>query len=185
MNEEALIGLLKSGQREAFAELVDAFRTPVLNICYRFLLNREDAEDVSQEVFIEVFRSIRNFRGESKLSTWIYRIAATKSMSEIKKKNRKKRISSVGKTLGLEKLSNWLTDPERPDKSLEEAEGYTLLMKALDSLPENQRIALTLSKMDGYTNTEIAGIMQTTVTAVDSLIYRSRQNLKNFYKKNN
>jgi RNA polymerase sigma-70 factor, ECF subfamily len=183
MNEAELILQLKSGNREAFAQLVSAYRNSVLNVCYRFLLNQEDAEDVSQEVFFEVYRSIKNFRGESKLSTWIYRIAATKSMNEIKRINRKKRISSAAKTLGIEKIASLIAGNERPDKALEDHEGFSILMKALNNLPENQRIALTLSKLEGHCNAEIAEIMQTTLTAVDSLIYRAKQNLKSFEKK--
>jgi len=179
-NEPDLLILLKSGDSEAFAELIALYKRTVLNICYRFLLNREDAEDVSQEVFIEVYSSVKNFRAESKLSTWIYRIAVSKSLDEIKKQSRKKRISSIGKTLGIESVAHLLGGAVRPDQLVEEKEGMAQLMKALNKLHENQRIALTLSKMDGYSNSEIAEIMQTSPTAVDSLIYRAKQNLKSF-----
>ena len=179
MNESEIIEQLKSGDKNAFNILVDTYRNQVLNICYRFLLNKEDAEDASQEVFIEVFYSVRDFRADSKLSTWIYRIAVSKSLDEIKKRNRKKRISSFGKTIGLEKIVNLVTGNERPDKTFEENEGLTELMKSLEKLPENQRIALTLSKVEGYNNTEIAETMQTTVAAVESLIYRAKQHLIN------
>lgn len=171
---------LKSGDRIAFVELVAYYRKTVLNICYRFLLNREDAEDVSQEVFIEVFSSVRNFREDSKLSTWIFRIAVSKSLDELKKRSRKKRISSIGKTLGLENVSNWLAGNDQPDQHIEEQEDLILIQNALDKLHESQRIALTLSKIEGYSNSDVAEIMQTSLTAVDSLIYRARQNLKSF-----
>ncbi len=169
---------LQSGNRSAFAQLVDAYQKTVLNICFRFLLNREDAEDVSQEVFVEIYHSIRNFRADAKLSTWIYRIAVTKSLDEIKRQSRKKRITSIGKTLGIDKITHLDSGTERPDHTLEENENLALLLQAMNKLHESQRIALTLSKIDGYSNTEIAEIMQTTLTAVDSLIYRARQNLK-------
>jgi RNA polymerase sigma-70 factor (ECF subfamily) len=180
MENEDFINLLKSGDHDAFAEFVSGYRKSVINICYRFLLNREDAEDISQEVFIEAFYSLKKFRGESRLSTWIYRIAVTKSLDEIKKQKRKKRIGSIGKTLGLEQIATWITDNGRPDKILEENEDLSKLLTALDSLPENQRIALTLSKIDGCATSEIAEVLQTTTTAVDSLIYRAKQNLKTF-----
>ena len=180
MDEPQLISQLKSGNKDAFAELVSAYQKNVLNICYRFLLNREDAEDTAQEVFIEVYHSINKFRGDSTLSTWIYRIATTKSLDEIKKRSRQKRITSFGELLGLDKITNWLIDKERPDKILEEKEDLSLLMEALNKLPESQRIALTLSKVEGHSNTEVAEIMETSLTAVDSLIYRAKQNLKSF-----
>lgn len=179
-NDSHLVERLKKSDNIAFAEVVALYKRQVLNICYRFVLNRDDAEDVSQEVFIEVYNSIRNFKEDSKLSTWIYRIAVSKSLDELKRRSRKKRISSLGKTLGIEKFTQLLAGHERPDKEMEDKEGFELLLKALDRLHESQRIALTLSKIDGYSNKEIADIMQTSLTAVDSLIYRGRQNLKLF-----
>lgn len=179
-NDAELIGRLKKSDNNAFAEVLAIYKRQVINICYRFLLHKEDAEDVSQEVFIEVFNSIGNFKEDSKLGTWIYRIAVSKSLDELKRRSRKKRISSIGKTLGLEKLTNLLSGSDRPDKVLEEKEDFEFLLKALDRLHENQRIALTLSKIEGYSNKEIAEIMQTSITAVESLVYRGRQNLKLF-----
>ena len=183
MNETQFISALKSRNKDAFAELVSAHQKTVLNICYRFLLNKEDAEDIAQEVFIEVYHSINKFRGESTLSTWIYRIATTKSLDEIKRKNRQKRITSFGELLGLEQITNWMVGKDRPDQILEDEEDISLLMEALNKLPESQRIALTLSKVEGHSNTEVAEIMETTLTAVDSLIYRAKQNLKSFLNK--
>jgi len=180
--ETDLLRRIKLGNRDAFAELVSVYQRTVLNTCYRFLLSKEDAEDISQEVFIEVYHSIGSFREDSKLSTWIYRIAVTKSLDEIKRKSRKKRITSIGKTLGLEKITHWVTGTERPDKTLEDREDLDLLLLALNRLHESQRIALTLSRIEGYSNTEIAEIMQTSLSAVESLIYRAKQNLKLFLK---
>ncbi len=181
MTDVKFLFLLQSGDSDAFTELIAIYRKNVINICYRFLLNREDAEDVSQEVFIEVYHAIKKFRGDAKLNSWIYRIAVTKSLDEIKKQNRKKRITSLGKTLNMEEVVHWLSGGERPDKKLQEDEDYTLLLDTLNKLPDNQRIALTLSKIEGYTQPEIAEIMQTTSTGVDSLIYRAKINLKSFF----
>ena len=180
MNDDDFLRQLQSGDGEAFARLVAAYRKDVINICYRFLLNREDAEDVSQEVFVEIYHALKKFRGDSKLSTWIYRVAVTKSLDEIKKQKRQKRITSFGKILGIDDFVHWLAGGTRPDKILEAEEDYTHLLNALNKLPDNQRIALTLSKIEGYTNPEIAEIMQTTLTGVDSLIYRAKNNLKPF-----
>ena len=178
VNDAAFLFQLKAGNGEAFSQLLAAHRKTVINICYRFFLNQEDAEDISQEVFIEVYHSLKNFRGDSKLSTWIHRIAVSKSLDEIKKRNSKKRIKSLGEIIGLEDVANWVVGKERPDKTYEDKEGYQKLLDALNKLPENQRIAITLSKVEGYSNPEIAELMQTTLTAVDSLIYRAKQQLK-------
>ena len=166
---------LQLNNKDAFDELVILYRIRVINTCYRFLLNKDDAEDVSQEVFIEVFQSIQSFRGDSELSTWIFRIALTKSLDEIKKRNRKKRISSLGKTLHLEGVANWISGGKMPDQDLIASDNMKQIYKVLNQLPDNQRIAFTLSKMDGFNNLEIAEIMNTTIIAVESLVYRAKK----------
>ena len=95
MNEKEFIEKLKKLDPQAIKELVETFQVRVINICYRFLQNREDAEDTAQEVFIEFFRSIERFRRQSKLSTWIYQIAVSKSLDQIRKKTRKKRMAGI------------------------------------------------------------------------------------------
>ena len=94
-----MINQLKSNDNIDFNALVALYKNSVLNTCYRFLLNKEDAEDISQDVFVAVFQSINDFRGDAKISTWIYRIAVTKCLDEIKKRNRKKRLATIGKTI--------------------------------------------------------------------------------------
>jgi len=178
-----IINRIKNGDKKAFEQLVDIHEKSVLNICYRFLLNREDAEDIAQDIFIEIFYSIKNFRAEAKLSTWIYRISVTKCLDEIKKRNRLKRISSVGKIFNLDDFMGKLSGYESADKKIEQEEDLQKIYKALNKLPENQRIALTLSKIDSLSNKDAAEIMKTSLTSIDSLIYRAKQNLKKILKK--
>jgi RNA polymerase sigma-70 factor, ECF subfamily len=177
MENQELIQRLKAGDNSAFNELVGMYAYKVLNTCYKFLLNKADAEDVAQEVFIEVYQSINSFRGDSKLSTWIYRIAVTKSLDEIKKRNRKKRLSEFGKVLHIDEIADWLSGGQMPDRSLHEEDSLKEVMKALNSLPDNQRIAFTLSRIEGYGNEEIAEMMKTSVEAVESLIYRAKRKI--------
>ena len=162
----------------AFAELVELYKVRVIKTCYRFLLNQEDAEDISQEVFIQVFQSISSFRGESKLSTWIYRIAVTKSLDELKKRNRKKRITTLGRILKLDEVVHFLGGGSKPDDIFEKNEKMGFIMQALDKLPDNQRVAFTLSKIEGYSNPEIAEIIQTTIDSVESLVKRAKRTLQ-------
>lgn len=188
MGEPELLNRLKAGDRTAFGILVKLYENKVINICYRFLLDKQDAEDIAQEVFIEVYRSIKLFKGNAKLSTWIYRIAISKSLDELKKRNRKKRLSSLGKMLHIDDLAHLIAGGKMPDTILQEKEGFREIMQALNSLPDNQRVAFTLSKIDGYSNTEIAEIMNTTTIAVESLIYRAKKNMTdklNLILKNN
>jgi RNA polymerase sigma-70 factor, ECF subfamily len=174
MEDADLVKKLWAGDKAAFNELASLYRNKVINTCYRFLLNSQDAEDISQDVFVEVYQSIHSFKGNAKLSTWIYRIAVTKSLDEIKKQNRKKRISSFGKMLHLDGVASWLTGGTQPDKFLHQSERMAAVMQALNKLPDNQRVAFTLSKIEGYTNSEIAEIMNTTTQSVETLISRAK-----------
>ncbi len=81
MTDNDLLESLKRGDSDAFAQLVSQYQHKVTNICYRFFLNKEDAQDVAQEVFLAVYKSLGTFRQEAKLSTWIYRIAVTRSLN--------------------------------------------------------------------------------------------------------
>ncbi|MDP6042001.1 MAG: sigma-70 family RNA polymerase sigma factor, partial [Candidatus Latescibacteria bacterium] len=105
--------LPKSNQCEVsdFNALVDQYQERILNLCYRFVNHREDAEDVAQDVFVEIYRSIGNFRGDSKLATWIHSIAVRKSLDFIRKKKRKKRFGQVKRFLGLDEAENELFAP--------------------------------------------------------------------------
>jgi RNA polymerase sigma-70 factor (ECF subfamily) len=175
--DKELLVRLKAGDKTVFSELVTLYSDRILNTCYRFLLNREDAEDISQEVFIEIFQSVKSFRGDSQLSTWIYRIAVTKCLDEIKRRKRKKRITSIGKMLHLDDIAGFIGGGSPADKSIHETERMKEVEQALNKLPDSQRVAFTLSRMEGYSNPEIADIMKTTVIAVESLIYRAKKNI--------
>ncbi len=167
-------------QENDFSTIVAEHQDMVLNTCYRFVLNREDAEDIAQEVFLEAYRSLERFRQESKLSTWIYRIAVTKSLDHLRKKKRKKRFSSLKRIIGVNDPVEEITLPsqETPADVLAGNERTDILQSALDSLPENQKTAFLLSKYDGYSNQEIAEVLETTVSAVESLVHRAKKNLQ-------
>jgi RNA polymerase sigma-70 factor (ECF subfamily) len=175
LEEAELIARILNNDKKAFDLLVKTYRQQIINTCYKFLLEKADAEDVSQEVFVEIYYSLKNYRGDSKLSTWIYRIAVTRSLDEIKKRNRKKRITALGKMLHLDEIAQWIGGGSRPDKLMEAKDQWNEISAALNALPENQRVAFTLSKIDGYSNTEIAEIMNTTNSAVESLIHRAKK----------
>ncbi|NTW62874.1 MAG: RNA polymerase sigma factor [Chlorobiaceae bacterium] len=168
-----------TSKNEQFRALVLEHQEMVLNTCFRFVFNREDAEDLAQDVFVEVYRSLDQFREESKLSTWIYRIAVTKSLDYLRRLKRKKRFSSIKRVIGIDDPSEDLTDPAgiNPLQSLAGKENANLLQDALNTLPENQKTAFLLSKQDGFSNQEIADILQSSVSAVESLIHRAKKNL--------
>jgi RNA polymerase sigma-70 factor (ECF subfamily) len=166
-------------KEELFRNLVAEHQEMVINTCYRFVFNREDAEDLAQDVFVEVFRSLEQFREESKLSTWIYRIAVTKSLDHLRRIKRIKRFGTLKRVIGVEDPSVNVAAPfsENPAETLEENERSKVLQNALQHLPDNQKTAFLLSKQDGFSNQEIADILKTTVSAVESLIHRAKKNL--------
>ncbi len=178
--DNSLLRELKAGHPSAFKELVALQQERVLNICYRLVTNRQDAEDLAQEVFIEVHRSISHFRGQAQLSTWIYRIAVSKSLDFIRKQSRKKRFGVLKNLIGSGDPPLDIPAPAStyPDAEAEKKDRLQVLRQALDTLPENQRIAVTLSKYDGLSQQEIAGILGTSVSAVESLIHRAKRNLR-------
>lgn len=167
-------------QAGAFRNLVEAEKDRVLNICYRFVNNAEDAEDLAQETFMEVYRSIAEFREDSSISTWIYRIAVSKSLNHIRNRNRLKRRGSLSKTADFVKETAEIPAPksDNPDEVLEQKERQAILYQALNDLPSKQRIAFTLSKYDEMNYREIATILKTSVPSVESLIHRAKANLQ-------
>jgi RNA polymerase sigma-70 factor, ECF subfamily len=179
-----LIEKLKSGDDEAFRYIVEKYQKLVLNCSYKFLRNQESAEDLTQEVFLEVFESIHSFRAESQLSTWIYRIAVTKSLNHLKSLKRKKRLALVVSLFSGADSEDRLAAPDTqsPERELENQERAQILNDALEKLPENQRIAFTLSKYKEMSYEEISLIMGTSISSVESLLHRAKANLqKNLY----
>jgi len=144
------------------------------------LQNEEDAEDVAQEVFIQVFQSISQFKGDSKLSTWIYRITVSKSLEFIRKKRTKKRFGFVSGLFGNEYLLDQSGKKEfyHPGVAMENRELSAILFKSINGLPENQRIAFILHKLEQISYQEVAEVMQVSLSSVESLIFRARQNLQ-------
>jgi len=157
-----------------FTEIVDLYQVKVRGICMGFLKNREEAEDISQEVFTEIFRSLKNFKGECALSTWIYRIAVSKSIDDIRKKSRKKRFALFNRNIEPDETKY----QNGTEYDAERNERINALYKTMAMLPENQRIALTLNKIEGFSYKEISKIMKTTPKAVESLISRGKGNMQ-------
>ena len=176
---------LREGSETAFKELIKAHRQKVIGVCFGFLRNQEDSEDTAQETFIEVFRSIKKFKGESSISTWIYRIAVTKSLDFLKAKKRGKRLGFVSKIFSIEEADEFglLVSGMDSSKEFDENQRSKVLLTALSKMPESQRIALTLSKLDGFSNPEISEIMQTSVSGVESLVHRGKESLKQILNK--
>ncbi len=183
MNEQELIELVKKKDRIAFKTLVDTWQEMVYNTALGILQNIEDAEDVAQEVFIQVFESISSFKGESKFSTWLYRITITKTTDHIRKKKRKKRFAFIQSLYG--KNDEQVIDPPdffHPGVHLENKENAAVLFKAIDQLLPNQKTAFVLSKMENLSYKEIAEVLSLSEAAVDALLQRAKDKLKKILK---
>ena len=151
----------------------------VYNTALGIVQNAEDAEDIAQEVFVQVHQSVGTFKGDSKFSTWLYRITITKSLDHERRKKRKKRFAFV-KSLFGEDSEVVINPPDfhHPGVVLDKKEDATALFKAIEQLPENQRIAFTLHKVEGLSYQEVSEVMKTTVSSVESLLHRARSNLR-------
>jgi len=184
LNELELIQQLRAGDELAFKTLVDTYQDMVFNTALGIVQNSEDAEDVAQEVFIQVYRSIDQFKGDAKLSTWMYRITTTKALDHIRSRKRKKRFAFITSLFGNnDELLHEPVDFQHPGVSLDRKEQATLLFKMIDQLPENQKIAFNLHKTEELSYQEIADVMQVSVSAVESLLFRARQNLRKLLEK--
>ena len=191
MEDFEFVEKLKNGDKESFRYIVDKYQKYILNICFRFTHNKETTEDLTQEVFIEVYRSINTFRGDSKFSTWIYRIAVTKSLDYLKSQKRKKRWGIIRSFLvesDLEKETVFVNDLENnTQKKIENDDRIEVLNRALESLSEKQRTAFVLNKYDEMSYQNIADILEMSLSSVESLIHRAKINLRkklyNYYKK--
>ena len=178
MEEKEFIEKLRNGDESAFYELVEKYQLMIFNTCLGFLHDKYAADDIAQEVFIEVYNSIDKFKGDSKLSTWMYRIAVNKSLNQIRS-NKKHRIlkhidnffSSEDKDLEIE------SSDKNPEDSLKNEELGEELKAAINSLSNNQRIAFTLHNIDDLSYKKIAEIMDLSLSAVESLIHRARKKL--------
>lgn len=190
MDEVLLVQSIRSGDPSAFHHLVEAFRDRVFNTAIGLLQQKEDAEDITQEVFIEIYRSISGFRGQSKLSTWIYRITVQKSLEFLRWKARKKRSGIMLHLFGRQdkEVPSGFVHFHHPGIQLENKERSAILFLAISKLPLNQRTAFTLHKLEGLSYAEITGVMRISLSSVESLMFRAKQNLQkllsDYYDKN-
>ncbi len=192
MSETLFIEQLRAGKQSAFSQLLDDYQQKVFGTCISFIPNKEDAEDVAQEVFLEVFKSIHKFKGDSKLSTWIYKIATNKCLEFIRKKNTKKRFAFMqtimGNEIPLDKTS-YFTEVNHPGILLENKEKSAIIFKAINTLPESQRVIFTLAKIDDKSYQEIVEITGKSLSSVESLMFRAKkglqEKLEDFYKSEN
>lgn len=190
MDEKLLVSELQAGDETAFRRLVEKYQQQVFRTAMGFVHDGSDADDIAQEVFVEVFKSVHGFRGEASLSTWIYRMTVNRSLNRLRSRKRKglfQRIEAF-----FQDDADWTGEPEadcsvHPETVVGNQETAQALQQALASLQQNQRTAFVLYHYEELAYKEIAAVMNVSLASVESLIHRARKNLQkklmNFYKK--
>ncbi len=181
--ERRLIRRLKDRDERAFSELIEEQGDRVFNLCFRMLGNRQEAEDLAQEVFITVFKSVDSFRGDSKLSTWLYRIASNLSKNRIKYLARRHERSKVEFDEGIDRdaASDSLTSPKqakRPDENMEGQQLEKIMQQAISELEEDHRILIVLWDIEELSYDEICEITDLAEGTVKSRLHRARLALR-------
>ncbi|HEV3062300.1 MAG TPA: RNA polymerase sigma factor [Vicinamibacterales bacterium] len=173
LDERALVQACLAGQPTAFDLIVERHRRPVYQLCYRFVGNHEDASDLSQDVFLRAFRGLRSFRGQSSLSTWLYRIAVNVCLN---------RVSSKAP---LGKLTEPIDERQFVDEREESASDRLLrrergerVRQAIAQLPRKQRLTLVLRMFHEMSHQEIADVLGSSVGAVKANFFHAMGNLK-------
>tara|TARA_B100000686_G_scaffold304746_1_gene342595 strand:- start:4503 stop:5072 length:570 start_codon:yes stop_codon:yes gene_type:complete len=183
LEEKDLIKKLKLKDEDAFKILVEKFKGSVFNTCLSIIQNVDDADDLTQDVFIQIYKSIKNFKEKSSISTWIYRITISKSYEYIRYKKRKKRFSILTNLFREDGSSIDLPDFEHPGVILEKKESSKFLFNAIEKLNYYQKTAYILKNIQGMPYSKISQIMEKSVSSIESLIFRAKKNLKIELKK--
>ena len=178
MNEQELIEQLREGNEPAFRWLVENYRNRLFHTMLNILQDTQESEDAAQETFIQVFESVGAFKQESSLSTWIYRIAVRKALDKIRRRKTRQKLHKL--------LPWWMPEEKKsidesfhhPGIMVENKEKAAVLFMAIEALPEKQKLAFTLIKVQGMNYEEACEVMQQNIKAVESLISRAKTNLQ-------
>jgi RNA polymerase sigma-70 factor (ECF subfamily) len=177
--EAALIERCVAGDERACADLVAAHQRTVFNLAFHLLGDRDEALDLSQEVFLRVFRTLSRFRGQSALRTWIYRIVVNQARNRQRWWRRRRRADLVSLDDHLQRCGEIeATSEVLPDRLLASKETAARIWAAMEQLPFDQRTALVLREVDGLRYEEIAFSLDVAVGTVKSRLTRARQALR-------
>jgi RNA polymerase sigma-70 factor, ECF subfamily len=171
-----LIELFKDGNRSAFEELVHKHQDRIYNLCRYMLQDTQDAQDAAQDVFLKAYRSLKAFKPDSSLYTWLYRIAVNTCL-DYKRKSRPERLEDASL---VDDLAATEPSPEQRYRSKEISEAIAL---ALQELPEKLRAAIVLKEIEELSYEEIAAVLDTSLGTVKSRISRAREELRRLLQK--
>lgn len=172
-SEAELVARAQTGDEPAFEELVRRYRNDVYGLSFHFLRNREEAWDVSQEVFIKAYRSLKRFRGDSGFKTWLLRITANHCKDHFKKR----KLATV--SIDALPTQDFFAGPGDPEKSLRNSELGQAIEEAMNSLPPKHRLAFVLREFEDMSYKEMAQVMQCSEGTVMSRLHHARKKLQN------
>lgn len=172
MNEEEIIRDILAGNVNRYREIVQEYQTIVANLCFKMCGPKFDIEELTQQVFVELYYALPRFKFQSKLSTFIYRITVNVVCKELKHNSR---ITSLPDD---SYLSDRPSDTSNAEQAIIKDEQHAQLHKAIGRLNTEQRTALVLYTFNDFSYNDIAEVMQCTVAKVESLIFRARKNLR-------
>ena len=176
MHDIEIIQSIQAGRTNEFKRLVEKHQSSVFRTALGFVHIKEDAEDLTQEVFIRVFQSLDSYQGNAAFSTWLYRITVNICLNHLNK-TKGRGIIQFAEDM-MQSLFNKAGENRNPVEELIDAERETAIRNAIDSLPEKQRTAFVLSKYDDLSQKEIAQIMQISEGAVEQHLQRGKINLQ-------
>ncbi len=175
-----VIDRIRSGDKEACTYLVERYQQKVFQTCIGFLHDDNEAQDLTQDVLIKVCRSLDSFKGNATFSTWLYRITVNMAIN----RTRTLKLRSVFRPLDTVEKSRFIAGSEGSDQQIIRREQKQLLQKVLGKLTSAQRKAFVLSQYRDLTNKEIAEVMELSIGAVESLLFRARVRLQEVLKRN-
>ena len=182
-SEKSLINLVKKGDKKAYEVLVLQYQDRLVFSVYKFLKDYELAQDIAQEAFVKAFKNIEKFRGDSSFYTWIYRIAINTAKNFLSSKSRNSEIYD-DEIMEL-KLSESAVTSENPENILEAEELRSMMMEAIQGLPDDIRTTLSLREFDGLSYEEIAEVQNCPIGTVRSRIHKGREILDKTFSKYN
>ncbi len=180
----AMVQRVQNGDVSVYDNLVKKYRNPLFSMIYNMIGNSEDASDITQEVFIKAFQSIKQFQGKSSFFTWLYRIGTNTSINFIKKSKRQRFVSyeSIDETLIGSEIIEFLTSKNRTEKRILIAEIQEKLNDALQKLSPKHRIVVILHEVEGMNHKDIAEIVKTSEGTVRSRLHYAKKELQIYLK---
>ncbi|HWR60142.1 MAG TPA: sigma-70 family RNA polymerase sigma factor [Clostridia bacterium] len=182
--EKLLVKKSQSGDIEAFELLISSYDKRAYNIAYRIMGNEEDAKDMAQEAMLRVYRSIKDFKGQSSFSTWLYRIVTNVCLDELRRRKNDRHVSidSTIKTEDGELHIELCSDKETPEAAYERVEQRELIKEAIRELNDEYRSVIVLRDVQGFSYEEISGMLECSLGTVKSRINRARTMLRDRLK---